>query len=98
MTTTWTTGSRGPVSSRPWQTSLCIPGRRSRRVLWCQRGWFLALQAPVFSQEEGASAPAVAIIEGLQEAQARCADTSWGHVGRGIAALLQGHVAQASEA
>src|SRR6266446_1612847 len=67
-------------------------------VLWSQRGWFLALQAPVFSQEEGASAPAVAIIEALQETQARCADTSWGHVGRGIAALLQGHVAQASEA
>src|SRR5262249_44305520 len=37
-------------------------------ALWCQRGWFLTLQDPAFSQQEGASTPAVAIIEGLQEA------------------------------
>ncbi len=67
-------------------------------VLWCQRGWFLAIGAPALSQEEGTSAPADALIEGLQAAQARCADAALGPVVGGIAALLQGHVDQASEA
>jgi len=67
-------------------------------VLWGQRGWFLALEAPALSQEEGASAPVVAIIEGLQAAQARCVDASLEPVVRGIEALLQGHAAQASVA
>ena len=67
-------------------------------VLWCQRGWFLAMGHPTVSQAAGVSAPVLATIEGLQAAQARCADASLEPVVRGVTALLQGHVAQASEA
>ena len=67
-------------------------------VLWCQRGWFVAIGAPTVSQEAGASAPVLAIVEGLQAAQARCADASLEPVVRGLTALLQGQVTQASAA
>ena len=67
-------------------------------VLWCQRGWFVAMGSPVVSQDAGASAPVSAIIEGLQAAQARSADASLEPLVRGITALLQGQVTQASAA
>jgi len=67
-------------------------------VLWCQRGWCVAMGSPTVSQDAGASASVLAIIEGLQAAQARCADVSLAPVVRGITALLQGQVAQASAA
>src|SRR5215510_2480884 len=65
-------------------------------VLWCQRGWWVAMGSPAVSQDAGAAAPVLAIIEGLQAAQARCADASLEPVVRGITALLQGQGTQAS--
>jgi len=67
-------------------------------VLWCQRGWFMAMTSAAVSQDVGVSASVLAIIEGLQAAQARCADASLEPVVRGITALLQGQVTQASAA
>src|SRR5262245_59946929 len=68
-------------------------------VLWCQRGWWVVLGSPAVSQQEaGVAAPVLAIIEGLQAAQARRADASLEPVVRGITALLQGQVTQASVA
>ena len=67
-------------------------------VLWCQRGWFVAMGSPAVSQDAAVSAPVLTIIEGLQAAQARCADASLEPVVHGITALLQGQVAQASAA
>ncbi len=66
-------------------------------VLWCQRGWFVAIGSPPDSREAGASALVAAASEGLQLALTRCADASLEPVARGIVALLQGQVAQASE-
>ncbi len=67
-------------------------------VLWCQRGWFVAMGSPTVLQDAAASAPVLAIVEGLQAAQARCADASLEPVVRGITALLQGQTTQASAA
>jgi tetratricopeptide (TPR) repeat protein len=67
-------------------------------MLWCQRAWFMAIELPVDSRQVGVSAPVAAIIEGLQMALARCADATLEPVGRGLVALLQGQVAQASAA
>src|SRR5262252_5681650 len=67
-------------------------------VLWCQRGWFVALGSPAVFQDAAVSAPVLTIIEGLQAAQTRCADASLEPVVRGITALLQGQVTQASAA
>jgi tetratricopeptide (TPR) repeat protein len=59
----------------------------------------MALGSPVVSQDAAVSAPVLAIIEGLQAAQVRCADaSSLEPVVRGITALLQGQIAQASAA
>lgn len=66
--------------------------------LWCQRGWCMAIESPAISQGTAGSAPVLTIIEGLQAAQARCADASLEPVVHGITALLQGQVAQASAA
>lgn len=68
-------------------------------ALWCQRGWRLATAAAESRQEGTASGLSQAdILAGLQLAQARCADTELAHVARGIEALLQGDMAQASAA
>ena len=53
-------------------------------VLWCQRGWFVAMGSPVVSQDAGASAPVSAIIEGLGGPGAFCgclfgASCPWHH-------------------
>ena len=66
--------------------------------LWCQHGWYVAMASPAISQGITVSAPVLTIIEGLQAAQARCADASLEPVVHGITALLQGQVAQASTA
>src|SRR5499427_3322235 len=67
-------------------------------VLWCQRGWWVAMGSPAVSQDAGAAESVLAIIEGLQATQARCADASLEPVVRGITALLQEQVTQASAA
>jgi tetratricopeptide (TPR) repeat protein len=67
-------------------------------VLWCQRAWFVAMGPPAVSQNAAVSAPVLTIIEELQTVQARCEDASLEPVVRGITALLQGQVAQASAA
>jgi hypothetical protein len=67
-------------------------------VLWCQRGWFMAMASPAVSQDAAVSAPVLTLLEGLQAAQARCAEASLEPVVRGITALLQGQVTQASAA
>ena len=68
-----------------------------RLVIW-SRGWFMALGSPAVPPDAAVSAPVLTIIEGLQAAQARCADASLEPVVRGIVALLQGQVTQASAA
>ena len=65
-------------------------------VLWCQRGWCVAMESPAITQGIAVSASVLTIIEGLQAAQARCTDASLEPVVHGITALLQGQVAQAS--
>src|SRR5215475_3285932 len=67
-------------------------------VLWCQRAWFMAMASPAVFQDVAVSAPVLTILEGLQAAQARCAEASLEPVVRGITALLQGQVTQASAA
>jgi tetratricopeptide (TPR) repeat protein len=67
-------------------------------VLWCQRGWFAVLGPPAVSQNTAASMPLLALVEGLQAAQTRCADAALEPVVHGLTALLQGQIAQASEA
>ena len=67
-------------------------------VLWCQRGWFVAIGSPTDSRRRERLRLSWRSSRGCRLAQARCADASLEPVVRGIVALLQGQVAQASAA
>ncbi|MBM3224451.1 MAG: hypothetical protein FJZ47_11700, partial [Candidatus Tectomicrobia bacterium] len=61
-------------------------------MVWCQRGWYLALSRTGAMTQEGATS----LEAGLQEALARCPETPITEVAHGIEALLQGDPTSAS--
>jgi tetratricopeptide (TPR) repeat protein len=64
-------------------------------VIWCQRSWRHLMTAHTQEHDETGLSTS-ALLEGLQAAQAQCAESPVGRVAEGILALLHGQPDQAS--